>query len=519
METAQQDSSRSSSMPSRGTPHATRPQLKALTTLRFLAALHVVVWCRRRSTGHLTVPLLLVFCFTSHHAVAADRQWYSLTIDGNRVGYAWHDHDQQSGRLSDSEVMRIEVEQLRKRVTVEMRNEVIRSAAGLPQRMDVESIIGSTRNGWQGTLSADTRTLNVVVSAAAGAQTFSVPVDLILPDRLSEALKPVWREGRREIEVQYLEPTAAKPIGLRADLLSSPNTEPRVTQVRTSEIIGHWSHQEIIWIGDDGQILHRERKFFGATLVWDRCLRDCDSQVDKPFDLMSKLVVQSPYRIPKGAFAGPIRYVISRVDGDAPQIPGTGEQAVVMNGSTAILTVCATCGDPEQLTESERRRYLRSNAWVQSELPEIRDFANRHGRGRSQAEIMNNLVAAVRDHMTGPVDYLGYGSAAEALRTRSGDCTEYAVLLAALARARDIPSRVAYGLVYADRFSGKKDVFSPHAWVQVWTGTRWQSYDAGIGEFDATHLALGLGDGDPRDVQTAIVAPADLRIEKLGRVN
>ena len=59
--------------------------------------------------------LLLVFFFTLHHAVAADRQWYSLTIDGNRVGYAWHDHDQQSGRLSDSEVMRIEVEQLRKR--------------------------------------------------------------------------------------------------------------------------------------------------------------------------------------------------------------------------------------------------------------------------------------------------------------------------------------------------------------------------------------------------------------------
>jgi len=312
--------------------------------------------------------LLLVICFICHYAVAADRQWYSLTIDGNRVGYAWHDHDQQSGKLSDSEVTRIEVEQLRQRVTVETRNEVTRSAAGLPQRMDVESIIGATRNGWQGTFSADARTLNVVVSTAAGTQTFFVPVDLILPDRLADALRPMWREGRREIEVQYLEPTAAKPIGLRAELLSLPNAEPRVAQVRTSETIGHWSHQEIIWIGEDGQILHRERKFFGAMLVWDRCLRDCDSRVDEPFDLMSKLVVQSPYRIPKGAFAGPIRYVISRVDGHAPLIPGTAEQAVVMDGSTAILTVCATCGVPEQLTESERRRYLQSNAFAAANL-------------------------------------------------------------------------------------------------------------------------------------------------------
>ena len=92
------------------------------------------------------------------------------------------------------------------------------------------------------------------------------------------------------------------------------------------------------------------------------------------------------------------------------------------------------------------------------------------------------------------------------------------MLLAALARARDIPARVAYGLVYADRFSGKKEVFSPHAWVQVWTGDRWQSYDAGVGQFDATHLALSLGNGDPRDVQTGFSGPTELRIEKLGRV-
>jgi hypothetical protein len=103
---------------------------------------------RKAMPARWVVPL--VFCITWHHAVAADRQWYSLTIDGNRVGYAWRDHDQQAGRLSDSEVARIEVEQLRKRVTVETRNEVIRSATDLPQRIDVESIVGTARNDWRG---------------------------------------------------------------------------------------------------------------------------------------------------------------------------------------------------------------------------------------------------------------------------------------------------------------------------------------------------------------------------------
>jgi hypothetical protein len=312
------------------------------------------------------------------------------------------------------------------------------------------------------------------------------------------------------MEFSYLEPAAGKPVVLHAELLSS---SPDI-RIQTIAPIGHSLHKEVLHLGADGNILRREQKFFGATLTWSACAAHCDAKIDQPFDLMSKLVVPSPYRIPQSALTSPIRYVISQ----APQLPQTGEQAVAMEGSTAILTVCTTCGIAEHLTDPDRQHYLQPNAWVQSDRPELRDFANRYGRGRSQTEIMNNLVNAVRDHMTGNVDYLGYGSAAEAFRTRSGDCTEFAVLLAALARAKGFPTRIAYGLVYADHFSGKKDVFSPHTWVQVWTGSRWQSFDAGLGEFDSTHLALSLGDGDPRDAQTALEAPADMRIEKLARV-
>ena len=41
-----------------------------------------------------------------------------------------------------------------------------------------------------------------------------------------------------------------------------------------------------------------------------------------------------------------------------------------------------------------------------------------------------------------------FATAAEVAQSREGDCTEHAVLLAALARACGIPSRVAIGLVY-----------------------------------------------------------------------
>jgi len=51
-----------------------------------------------------------------------------------------------------------------------------------------------------------------------------------------------------------------------------------------------------------------------------------------------------------------------------------------------------------------------------------------------------------------------------------------------------------------------------------WTGTKWISYDAGLGQFDATHIALAIGDGDPRTMDAVSQSAREYRIEKLGRV-
>ena len=65
-------------------------------------------------------------------------------------------------------------------------------------------------------------------------------------------------------------------------------------------------------------------------------------------------------------------------------------------------------------------------------------------------------------------------TAAEVAESRQGDCTEHAVLLAALARARGIPSRAAVGLVYVGALKG----FGYHMWTEVWLGNHWYALDA-----------------------------------------
>ena len=225
------------------------------------------------------------------------------------------------------------------------------------------------------------------------------------------------------------------------------------------------------------------------------------------------MLVPSPYKLSPAARHGAIRYRLGERDAAAGwPWPQTGEQSAVRTSDGLELTVCKQCGHEAAPDAEALRRYLASTPWLQSDDRAVVGFARAAGGGGVDAR-MRRLVTAVQARLSGPVVYSGYHSAREALARREGDCTEYALLLAAAARARGIPARVVAGLAYGSRFVGQPHAFGPHMWVQAWNGERWVSYDAGLGEFDAGHLALAVGDGNPDSLRGAMQAIAGLRIE------
>jgi len=110
---------------------------------------------------------------------------------------------------------------------------------------------------------------------------------------------------------------------------------------------------------------------------------------------------------------------------------------------------------------------------------------------------------------------VGYASALEVAKHPEGDCTEHAVLLAALGRALGIPTRVVDGLAYTERYAGMDHVFVPHAWAQAWVDGHWQSFDAALPGFDAGHIALSAGDGDPWRFFSGMDTLGRLRIDRV----
>jgi len=130
--------------------------------------------------------------------------------------------------------------------------------------------------------------------------------------------------------------------------------------------------------------------------------------------------------------------------------------------------------------------FLAANVFIESDDPQIAEIArtivgDETDGWRAACRLEKWVHEAVRDKNLGTA----FATAKEVLESRAGDCTEHAVLLAALARAAGVPARVVAGLTHAHQS------FVGHMWTEVWVG-EWIALDAtiGRGRVDADHIAI-----------------------------
>lgn len=189
-----------------------------------------------------------------------------------------------------------------------------------------------------------------------------------------------------------------------------------------------------------------------------------------------------------------VRYRMTLAQGDpaAVFVSGPSQQVKPLDAHTAEVTVWALRpegppGNPDAAAEQPSEGDRRPGSLIQSDDPKIvAAAAKAAGDQKDPWQTALALERFTGGYVTKKNFSQAFATAAEVLQSREGDCTEHAVLLAALARARGIPARVAIGLVYQD---GK---FFFHMWDEVYVNQRWTALDAtlGRGGIGAAHLKL-----------------------------
>ena len=128
------------------------------------------------------------------------------------------------------------------------------------------------------------------------------------------------------------------------------------------------------------------------------------------------------------------------------------------------------------------REFLAPNAIVQSDDAEVERIAREVvGSEKDALRRVPSAGLGERQHAHGSRNRAG--AASEAIRQRKGTCAAYAITLASLARAAGIPSQVVMGYAY---LSG---IWGGHAWVEVWTGSRWVPLDGALPSTSAADAA------------------------------
>ncbi len=170
------------------------------------------------------------------------------------------------------------------------------------------------------------------------------------------------------------------------------------------------------------------------------------------------------------------------VDGGTQQVKKTGPE-------TAELTVTAVKPTDSVISVRAKPEYLAATRFLQCRDARIVEHARRAAAGETRpARIALRMERYVHEKLTKKDFSTALASAAEVARKLEGDCTEHAVLLAAMLRAQKIPSRIAVGLVYIEG----RSQFGGHMWTEAFLGGRWIPLDAtlGRGGIGAAHIKL-----------------------------
>jgi hypothetical protein len=205
-------------------------------------------------------------------------------------------------------------------------------------------------------------------------------------------------------------------------------------------------------------------------------------------------------------------------------IPSSDNQSVqqLKEGGVIVTVrpVAAPAGVkfPYEGKDSNALEAMKPTSFLQSDYNDIIELAKRAvGEAKDAAEAVKKIESFVSGYIENKGLSVGYASAAEVAASKVGDCSEFAVLTASMCRAVGIPARVVFGIVYVKAFGGRENVFGGHAWVEAYVGDKWIGLDATRAPkgFDAGHIALAIGNGEPAGFLNLAATLGQFKIDKV----
>lgn len=438
-------------------------------------------------------------------------RWYLLQFQGSRAGHMWVREEEAPDALREWTTMEMSIKRGETVVSVKVESTVVEDPNGTLRSITSSMSLGAAPTVTKYEFKGDKVEVTTTTGGKSTTNTVDRPEgDWVGPIAAEKQAAKQLAAGATEIKVRTLDASLGlKPIeytrtvddrAAKIEVLGK--VVPAVKWTSTVDIMPGVETTE--YVDGEGQPLKTEINFGVMKMDLVACdKRMALSQVNPP-ELMASTLVEMDEPIANPRELLDAAYELTIKQGKFPVLHSTSVQRSKANTPTrAFIRIQMSRPTPAPEADFNKVEYRQANALVDKDDDVIRRLAA-EATGGMTGVINNNDVAErmrqyVYDFIQNKSLGVGFASASQVARTGEGDCSEHAVLLCAMLRSANIPSRVASGLVYVDEFGGKRNVFGYHMWTQALLDIqgmrRWVDLDATISKmhpFDAAHICLDV---------------------------
>lgn len=280
------------------------------------------------------------------------------------------------------------------------------------------------------------------------------------------------------------------------EAIELPSGSRQLLRIESTTQAGAAQLKSLVWVDEEGKPYKVKDLQLGMEAVVTTREQALSPGSGGGFDLGFDTIVRVDRPLPDPHRTRRIVYRARLQDGDVQSLFAESLSQTVRAGDDGAVEVTVQAVRPDQPpsvadrpieppTEADRT----ASTLLQSDDPLVVRLAQAVAADATDAW---TIACALESEVKQKIRLKNYttamATAAEVARSLEGDCTEHAMLLAALCRARDIPARVAIGLVYYPAAGG----FAYHMWTEAWIADRWIPLDAtlGLGGIGGAHLKL-----------------------------
>ncbi len=446
-------------------------------------------------------------------------RWYAVRLQDRHAGWYREWAERTDTELRTRYKMHITVRRAGTPVTLEVEGRFVETREGEPLRASfVRRVSGSVRRR---KVRFGDNTVRIVKEIGDRRSVRTVELaegeGWLPPAAAGRYVEKQLEAGKKKISYRTYAPGASpRPYRITIEMLGKETvrlygrrvqaTKRRITRSTLPDA------ETIEYVDEKGKLLRTTTKMGElelALLATDKALAKAD--VDPP-ELIAQTLVHPDFEIDRPRRLRRASYRLSLEEGRMPDLPESAVQRVQRVGpQTARVTVAL---DEPRTLQREKPPEVRHTPMIDGRSARVQRLAKRavRGVGKDPSARVQAMRRFVHGHMREVDLSVGLASAAEVAKTGAGDCTEHAVLLAAMLKAEGIPARVASGLIYVRRFAGESDVFGYHMWTQAWVDGRWVDVDATLAQasFDATHILLKTSQLEAGHLQNDLMAMAPL---------